>query len=111
MQDIKNRKCNTIVVLKLDRLTRPVYDKENILKILEENETHLDCANDDINTTSANGKMISRILTSVSHQKIEKTSERTKVGLADAIKAEHIPHKTPLGYTRIDLKNCYDLFS
>lgn len=102
LQDIKDRKCNTIVVLKLDRLTRSVYDWENILKFLEENEAYLDCANDDINTTSANGKMISRILTSVSQQEIERTSERTKVGLAGAIKAGHIPHKAPLGYTRKD---------
>ena len=58
LQDIKDKKCNTIVVLKLDRLTRSVYDWENILKFLEENEAYLDCANDDINTTSANGKMI-----------------------------------------------------
>lgn len=102
LQDIKDKKCNTIVVLKLDRLTRSVYDWENILKFLEENEAYLDCANDDINTTSANGKMISRILTSVSQQEIERTSERTKVGLAGAIKAGHIPHKAPLGYTRKD---------
>lgn len=102
LQDIKDRKCNTIVVLKLDRLTRSVYDWENILKFLEENEAYLDCANDDINTTSANGKMISRILTSVSQQEIERTSERTKVGLAGAIKAGHIPHRAPLGYTRKD---------
>ena len=84
LQDIKDKKCNTIVVLKLDRLTRSVYDWENILKFLEENEAFLDCANDDINTTNANGKMISRILTSVSQQEIERTSERTKIGLCGA---------------------------
>ena len=91
LQDIKDKKCNTIVVLKLDRLTRSVYDWENILKFLEENDAYLDCANDDINTTNANGKMISRILTSVSQQEIERTSERTKVGLAGAIKQGHVP--------------------
>ena len=37
---------------------------------MEENDAYLDCANDDINTTNANGKMISRILTSVSHGQI-----------------------------------------
>lgn len=100
LQDIKDKKCNTIVVLKLDRLTRSVYDWENILKFLEENNAYLDCANDDINTTNANGKMISRILTSVSQQEIERTSERTKIGLSGAIKAGHIPHKSPLGYVR-----------
>ena len=82
LQDIKDKKCNTIVVLKLDRLTRSVADWEKILTFLEENEAFLDCANDDINTTNANGKMISRILTSVSQQEIERTSERTKIGLA-----------------------------
>ena len=97
LQDIREKKCNTIVVLKLDRLTRSVYDWENILKFLEENDAYLDCANDDINTTNANGKMISRILTSVSQQEIERTSERTKIGLAGAIKEGHIPGHCPLG--------------
>ena len=104
LQDIKDKKCNTIVVLKLDRLTRSVYDWENILKFLEENDAYLDCANDDINTTNANGKMISRILTSVFQQEIERTSERTKVGLAGAIKEGHIPARAPLGYKHIDKK-------
>ena len=104
LQDIKDKKCDTIVVLKLDRLTRSVYDWENILKFLEENDAYLDCANDDINTTNANGKMISRILTSVSQQEIERTSERTKVGLAGAIKEGHIPARAPLGYKHIDKK-------
>lgn len=108
LQDIKDGKCNTIVVLKLDRLTRSVYDWENILKFLEENNAYLDCANDDINTTNANGKMISRILTSVSQQEIERTSERTKIGLAGAIKDGHIPSKTPLGYKRENKKLVID---
>ena len=102
LEDIKDKKCNTIVVLKLDRLTRSVFDWEKIIRFLEENNAYLDCANDDINTTNANGKMISRILTSVSQNEIERTSERTKIGLAGAIKEGHIPHKAPSGYKRVD---------
>ena len=98
LQDIREKKCNTIVVLKLDRLTRSVFDWEKIIRFLEENDAYLDCANDDINTTNANGKMISRILTSVSQNEIERTSERTKFGMAGAIKQGHIPHKAPFGY-------------
>ena len=104
LEDIKNKKCNTIVVLKLDRLTRSVFDWENILKFLEENDAYIDCANDDINTTNANGKMISRILMSVSQQEIERTSERTKIGMSGAIKEGHIPGKTPIGYKRENKK-------
>ncbi len=100
LEDIKRKKINTIVTLKLDRLTRSVYDWENIMKFLEENNAYLDCANDEINTTNANGKLISRLLMSVSQNEIERTSERTKVGLAGAIKNGNIPNQTPLGFKR-----------
>ena len=101
-QDIIDKKCNTIVVLKLDRLTRSVFDWEGIVKFLEENNAYLDCANDDINTTNANGRMVARLLTTVSQNEIERTSERTKIGLAGAIASGHIPHKSPFGYKRVD---------
>ena len=45
------------------------------MTFLEENDAYLDCANDEINTTHANGKMISRLLMSVSQNEIERTSE------------------------------------
>ena len=96
--DIKAKKINTIVALKLDRITRSIYDWENLMTFLDENNAYLDCVNDEVNTTSANGKMISRLLMSVSQNEIERTSERTKIGLAGAIKQGHIPHVSPLGY-------------
>ena len=52
LQDVRDKKFNTIVVLKLDRLTRSVSDWEKILTFLEENDAYLDCANDEINTTN-----------------------------------------------------------
>lgn len=42
--------------------------------------------------------MISRLLLSASQNEIERTSERTKIGLAGAIKQGHISHIAPLGY-------------
>ena len=107
-EDIRNKKCNTIVVLKLDRLTRSVYDWENIMKFLDENNAYLDCANDDINTTNANGRMVARLLTTVSQNEIERTSERTKIGLAGAIKVGNIPNKAPFGYKHVNKKLVID---
>ncbi len=78
-EDIKARKINTIVALKLDRITRSIYDWENLMTFLDENEAYIDCVNDEINTTNANGKMISRLLMSVSQNEIERTSERTRL--------------------------------
>ena len=96
------------MALKLDRITRSIYDWEELITFLDENDAYLDCANDEINTTSANGKMISRLLMSVSQNEIERTSERTKVGLAGAIKQGHIPHQAPLGYKHENKKLVID---
>ena len=98
LQDIRDKKCNTIVVLKLDRLTRSVFDLEGIMRFLEENDAYLDCANEEIYTTNSSGKLVARMLTSVSQNEIERTSERTKFGLTGAIKEGHIPARAPLGY-------------
>lgn len=106
--DIKAKKINTIVALKLDRITRSICDWEKLITFLDENNAYLDCANDEINTTTANGKMISRLLMSVSQNEIERTSERTKVGLAGAIKSGHIPHVAPLGYKHEDKRLVID---
>ena len=78
------------------------------MTFLDENNAYIDCTNDEINTTSANGKMISRLLMSVSQNEIERTSERTKVGLAGAIKSGHIPHAALLGYKHEDKKLVID---
>ena len=49
---------------------------EDIMKFLEENNAYLDCANDDINTTTANDRMVARLLTTVSQNEIEKLKFR-----------------------------------
>lgn len=104
LQDIKDKKCNTIVALKLDRVTRSIFDWENLMDFLNKNDAYIVCANDEVDTTNANGKLLTRLLISVSQNEIERTSERTKFGMAGAIKAGHIPGVTPLGYNRIDKK-------
>lgn len=100
IEDAKKGKINTVIALKLDRLTRSIYDWENMLNMSEKYKFDLVCANDEINTTNANGKMITRIMMSVSQNEIERTSERTKVGMAGAIKQGHIPGLCPIGYRR-----------
>ena len=123
IEDAKKKKINTVLAIKLDRLTRSIYDWENIMRLSEKYSFDIVCANDDINTTTANGKMITRIMMSVSQNEIERTSERTKFGLAGAIKAGHIPSKTPIGYYRVNkclvvneieanvVRRIYDLYS
>ncbi len=44
------------------------------MKFLDENNAYLDCANEEINTTNLSGKMVARLLTTVSQNEIERTS-------------------------------------
>lgn len=107
-EDIKSKRINTIIALKLDRITRSIFDWEKLMTFLDENDAYIDCANDEVNTTNANGKMISRLLMSVSQNEIERTSERTKIGLAGAIKQGHLPSQAPLGYKQENKKLVID---
>ncbi|MDD2518657.1 MAG: recombinase family protein [Bacilli bacterium] len=104
MQDVRDKKINVIVALKLDRLTRSVYDIEKLMKFVNDNECDIDCMADESNTTTSNGRMVMRIMTSVSQNEIEKCSERTKFGMVGAIKSGHIPNRTTLGFKRVNKK-------
>lgn len=104
LEDVKNKKINVIVAFKMDRLTRSVFDIEKLIKFVNDNECDIDCMADESNTSTSNGRMVIRIMTTVSQNEIERCSERTKFGMVGAIKEGHIPNKTPLGYKRVNKK-------
>ena len=108
MNDVRNKEINVIVAFKMDRLTRSVYDIEKLMKTVNDNECDIDCFADDSNTRTTNGRMVLRIMTSVSQNEIEKCSERTKLGLVGAIRSGHIPSHTPLGFIRDNKKLIID---
>ena len=104
MQDMRDGKINVIGAFKLDRLTRSVYDVEKLMKQVNEHECEIDCMADESNTVTSNGRMVMRIITSVSQNEIEKCSERTKFGMVGAIEAGHIPIGKCLGFKRDNKK-------
>ena len=100
LEEVKNGNVNVIVAYKLDRLTRSVRDLEVLISELEKYECTLECAMDDINTSTANGRFFVRMLTVLSQLEIERVSERTKFGMVGAIKDGHIPVRKTLGFMR-----------
>ena len=108
MEDVKKGHINMIVAYKLDRVTRSSRDLEKLLEELSKYNCDINCALDDINTDTANGKFFTRMLTVLSQLEIERTSERTKFGLNGAIKAGHLPGVLSLGYTKKDKKTIID---
>ena len=71
-----------------------------MMKFVNDYECDIDCMADESNTITSNGRMVIRIMTSVSQNEIEKCSERTKFGMVGAIKSGHIPNRSPLGFKR-----------
>lgn len=104
LEDVKNGHINVIVAYKLDRLTRSVRDLEVLISELEKYDCSLECAMDDINTSTANGRFFVRMLTVLSQLEIERVSERTKFGMVGAIKDGHIPVRKTLGFMRDNKK-------
>ena len=66
LEDVKKHNVNVIVAYKLDRLTRSVRDLEILISELEKHGCALECAMDDINTSTANGRFFVRLLTVLS---------------------------------------------
>ena len=104
LESVRDGKVDVIVAYKLDRLTRSVRDLEILISELEKYECSLECAMDDINTSTANGRFFVRMLTVLSQLEIERVSERTKFGMVGAIKDGHIPVRKTLGFMRKDKK-------
>lgn len=104
LDSVRDGKVNVIVAYKLDRLTRSVRDLEVLISELEKYDCSLECAMDDINTSTANGRFFVRMLTVLSQLEIERVSERTKFGMVGAIKDGHIPVRKTLGFMRKDKK-------
>lgn len=104
LESVRDGKINVIVAYKLDRLTRSVRDLEILISELEKYNCSLECATDDINTSTANGRFFVRMLTVLSQLEIERVSERTKFGMVGAIKDGHIPVRKTLGFMRKDKK-------
>lgn len=104
LEDVKSKNINVIVAYKLDRLTRSVRDLETLIVELEKYDCSLECAMDDINTSTANGRFFVRMLTVLSQLEIERVSERTKFGMVGAIKDGHIPVRKTLGFMRDNKK-------
>lgn len=107
-QDALDGKINAVVAMKLDRFSRSIYDWENMMSFFQEHDIDIICENDEVNTTNANGRMCSRMLMTIAQNEIERTSERTKIGLAGAIKNGHIQHRAALGYKHENKKLVID---
>lgn len=104
LEMVRRREVNTVVVAKLDRITRSVRDLADIVDLFNKYDVALVSVAESLDTRSAAGRMVVNMLGVVSQWEREAIGERT----ATAIQYKRSQGKSysgrqaPYGYTRQD---------
>jgi site-specific DNA recombinase len=89
-----------LVVYSLSRLTRSTKDMLAFTETLEQQGADLISLTEKIDTTTAAGKMVFRMMAVLNEFERDQVSERTKAALAHKKETNQVYNHTPYGYTR-----------
>ena len=78
LRDIHRKKIDTVIVKKLDRLSRSILDFEKLLRLFEENNITLISLKESFDTSSPMSRAAVRIVLVFAQLEREQTSERTR---------------------------------
>lgn len=84
LADCRARRVSSVVVLKVDRLTRSVRDLADLLDLFEKSNVALCSLSESLDTSTASGRLMLNLLASVSQWEREAIAERTSFALAHA---------------------------
>src|SRR5512142_2483797 len=99
LADIKARKVDTVVVYKVDRLTRSLMDFAKIIEIFDAHGVSFVSVTQHFNTTSSMGRLTLNILLSFAQFEREVTGERIRDKIAASKrKGMWMGGQVPLGY-------------
>lgn len=102
---LKKGQVDGLIVAKLDRLTRSIRDMSFLFENLFMDKYNLFVVMEQIDTSTANGRLIANILISVSQFETEVATERTKAALKQKrAKKEFCGGHIPYGYQLEDGK-------
>ena len=99
---IRSGEVGTVIVQKLDRLTRSVYDLGELMSLFATEEAALIVVSESIDTSTASGRMVMNIMASVAQWEREAIAERTKAVLAHKRGLRQVYGATPYGYRRTE---------
>jgi len=98
MQDAKQKKFEVVVVTKLDRFGRSLRDLINSIHELNAIGIQFTSVNDNINTTTPNGKLLFHVLGAFAEFEREIIRERMMAGIAKAKQEGRQIGRVPMGY-------------
>lgn len=84
LRDAVARKFDAVLVWKLDRLGRSLQHLIRVVKQFEDNGVNLICSTQNLDTTTASGKLVFYIFGAMAEFERSLISERTKAGIARA---------------------------
>jgi site-specific DNA recombinase len=93
-------KVNTIIIAKLDRLTRSVKDLADLLERLQKRGVSLVSVAESLDTGSAAGRLVLNIMTAVSQWEREAIGERTATALQHKKAHRKVYNHVPYGFER-----------
>jgi DNA invertase Pin-like site-specific DNA recombinase len=100
LEGVRSGEIGSVVILKLDRLTRSTRDLADLLELFAKHEVALVSVCEHIDTQTAGGRMLTNFLGVVSQWEREAIGERTAFALAHKRKNGQVYGRTPFGYRR-----------
>ena len=103
IDDVKQKKIDVVLFVKLDRWFRNIADYYEVQAILDEYRVQWIATEEDYDTTTANGRLALNIKLAIAQDESDRTSERIKFVFSNMVKEGRvISGMTPLGY---DIEN------
>lgn len=100
LKDIKSKKIDKLVAIKVDRLTRNNYDGFWLLNYCEENDVKIELILEPYDVSTANGEMIFEMNLVFGQRERKEIGARTKRAMEEMALERIHPSKAPYGYIR-----------
>ena len=101
--DMKKKKFDKILTIKLDRISRNTKDFYILLEIIKDNGCELEFIDTPLDLNGSDGKLMAGILSVFSEFERNLIVDRTNRGVNEAVHNGHFGGKPPLGYTNKDI--------
>ncbi|MDP4087126.1 MAG: recombinase family protein [Bacillota bacterium] len=100
LDHIKQGMINTVLVYRLDRLTRSVLDLYKLLEIFEKHDCHFKSATETYDTSSAMGRMFITLVAAMAQWERENLGERVRMGQIEKARQGKYSAKAPFGFDK-----------
>lgn len=101
LNGVRDSLIGTVIVIKLDRLTRSVRDLGDLVQTFQEYQANLISVSESLDTGSASGRMVMNMMATVAQWEREVIVERTTAVMRHKRENGRVYGKVPMGYMRV----------